>query len=135
MSSFRTARVGRSGESADLDRDHSGYAAASSDRTSPDPQRRASAPLNRQAGPDAARIRKCIEQIYARQNVLDESGASRAILRIAVTPERGAFIADLCRAERPAATLEVGMAWDSRRSTSWPRWRRSMARRAFSRTW
>jgi predicted O-methyltransferase YrrM len=62
--------------------------------------------------PDAADlIRQRIERLYAEQGVLDEDGASHGILPIAVTPERGAFIADLCRAERPSATLEVGMAW------------------------
>ena len=62
--------------------------------------------------PDAATvIRQRIEQVYAQQSVLGEDGASHSVLPIAVTPERGAFIADLCRAERPSATLEIGMAW------------------------
>ena len=56
-------------------------------------------------------IRRRIERVYAERSVPDESGASRAIMPIAVTRERGTFIADLCRAERPRATLEVGMAW------------------------
>jgi predicted O-methyltransferase YrrM len=56
-------------------------------------------------------IRQRIERLYAEQTVLDEDGASHGILPVAVTPERGAFIANLCRAERPSATLEVGMAW------------------------
>ncbi|GEM_PF-533750 len=60
---------------------------------------------------DAAIIRERIERVYAEQTVLDEAGVSHKILPIAVTPERGAFIADLCRAERPSRTLEIGMAW------------------------
>lgn len=68
--------------------------------------------LSKQRLPDAANlIRQRIERLYAEQSALDEHGASHDILPIAVTPERGTFIADLCRAERPAATLEVGMAW------------------------
>lgn len=62
--------------------------------------------------PDAATIiGQRIERLYAEQVVLDEAGASHVILPLSVTPERGAFIANLCRAERPSATLEVGMAW------------------------
>ena len=61
--------------------------------------------------PDAATIRQRIERIYSDQVVLGEDGASHGILPVAVTPERGAFIADLCRAEKPSTTLEVGMAW------------------------
>ena len=61
--------------------------------------------------PSADTIRQRIERLYAEQAVLDEAGVSHPILPIGVTPERGAFIAGLCRAERPAATLEVGMAW------------------------
>jgi len=61
--------------------------------------------------PDAATIRGRIERLYAERRVLDERGASHEILPIAVTAERGAFIAGLCRTERPSATLEIGMAW------------------------
>ena len=61
--------------------------------------------------PSAEAIHRSIERIYAEQSVLDESGTSHSVLPIAVTPERGSFIAGLCRAERPSATLEIGMAW------------------------
>jgi predicted O-methyltransferase YrrM len=39
------------------------------------------------------------------------------ILPAAVTPDRGAYLAKVCREVRPAATVEVGMAWGL--STLW----------------
>ncbi len=111
MSSFRSVRIGHSPELPGRDQNHNGNGAKPPERSAPNSEERGSAPSRVEARLDAACIRRRIEQIYARQSILDDAGVNRAILPIAVTPERGAFIADLCRAERPAATLEVGMAW------------------------
>ncbi|MBF6569692.1 MAG: class I SAM-dependent methyltransferase [Candidatus Binataceae bacterium] len=62
-------------------------------------------------GLDSSLIRRRIEQIYAEQSVLDEEGDAHRVLPMSVTPERGQFIASLCRVEQPGAILEIGMAW------------------------
>lgn len=59
----------------------------------------------------AEAIRRRIEQTYAARSALGEDGIAYPIGPISVTSERGEFIAGLCRANRPCATLEVGMAW------------------------
>ncbi len=59
----------------------------------------------------AQRIRAQIETIYCDEAVLGEDGARYAIKPTSVTPERGAFVRDLCRGEQARTTLEIGMAW------------------------
>ena len=59
----------------------------------------------------AQRIRARIEEIYAAKSVKGEGDLSYSIMPVAVPPERGNFLLDVCRAERAASTLEVGMAW------------------------
>jgi predicted O-methyltransferase YrrM len=59
----------------------------------------------------ALRIRECIERIYAAKSVLGEDGVTYSIMPVAVPPERGRFLLDVCRAHGGARTLEVGMAW------------------------
>jgi predicted O-methyltransferase YrrM len=56
-------------------------------------------------------IRARIEEIYRTGKVRGEDDVEYSIGDTSVTPERGRFLADLCRAEKPAATLEIGMAW------------------------
>jgi predicted O-methyltransferase YrrM len=61
--------------------------------------------------PDASRIYDRIVEIYRSGVVHGADGAAYSIMPASVTPERGRFLADLCRAERALATLEIGMAW------------------------
>lgn len=56
-------------------------------------------------------IRARIEETYRTGKVRGEDDVEYSIRDTSVTPERGRFLADLCRAEKPAATLEIGMAW------------------------
>jgi predicted O-methyltransferase YrrM len=56
-------------------------------------------------------IRAQIEEVYRSGKVRGEDGVDYPIENTSVTPERGHFLADLCRAERAKATLEIGMAW------------------------
>jgi predicted O-methyltransferase YrrM len=60
------------------------------------------------ASPEA--IRHVIERLYREGRLLGDDGLAHPILPVGVTRARGEFIAALCRGERPAATLEVGMA-------------------------
>lgn len=61
--------------------------------------------------PEASRIHDRIAEIYRSGVVHGADGAAYSIMPASVTPERGRFLADLCRAERALATLEIGMAW------------------------
>lgn len=55
-------------------------------------------------------IREYLDAVFAQQSVVGDNGANH-IYPYSPTPERGRVITELCRAVRPAATLEVGMAW------------------------
>ncbi len=59
----------------------------------------------------ARRIGARIEQIYVAKSVQGEDGVTYSIMPVAVPPERGRFLLEVCRAQRPTRTLEVGMAW------------------------
>jgi predicted O-methyltransferase YrrM len=59
----------------------------------------------------ARRIREWIERAYRSKSVAGEDGAAYSIMPAALPPERGRFLLEVCRAQRPVATLEVGMAW------------------------
>ncbi len=61
--------------------------------------------------PTAAELRRFIEELYARGTVHGEDGTEHRIFPNSVTPDRGAFIRDVCRAERARSVLEIGMAW------------------------
>jgi predicted O-methyltransferase YrrM len=67
----------------------------------------ASAPV----APTAAAIRRQIEQLYATRQLIGDDGVVCELDTLSVTAERGDFIAGVCREYRPAATLEIGMAW------------------------
>lgn len=58
-----------------------------------------------------AAIRRQIEQLYATRRLIGDDGVVCELDTLSVTAERGAFIAGVCRQYRPAATLEIGMAW------------------------
>jgi predicted O-methyltransferase YrrM len=60
---------------------------------------------------DPRKIRARIEEIYRSGKVLGEDGSEYSLGEVSVTPERGRFLVDLCRAENAKATLEIGMAW------------------------
>jgi len=57
------------------------------------------------------RIRAGIEHAYATKSTLGEDGVTYSIMPAALPPERGRFLLEVCRAQRPTDTLEVGMAW------------------------
>ncbi|HEY2105528.1 MAG TPA: hypothetical protein VGH29_07070, partial [Candidatus Binataceae bacterium] len=59
----------------------------------------------------ARRIAARIEQIYSAKSVKGEDGTMHSIVPAALPPERGGFLLEMCRAQRPIATLEVGLAW------------------------
>jgi predicted O-methyltransferase YrrM len=61
--------------------------------------------------PSAVDLRRFIEELYARGTIRGEDGTEHRFLPMSVTPDRGAFVRDLCRAERAMSVLEVGMAW------------------------
>ncbi len=61
--------------------------------------------------PTAATLRRFIENIYARGAIRDTDGVEHQIFPESVTPDRGAFVRDACRAERAGSVLEIGMAW------------------------
>ena len=61
------------------------------------------------ATPEA--LRKFIEELYTRGTVRGEDGGEFEIFPTSVTPDRGAFIRDICRAEGATRALEIGMAW------------------------
>ena len=56
-------------------------------------------------------MRSFIEQLYARGTVRGEDGTEHQIFPTSVTPDRGAFVRDACRAEKARSVLEIGMAW------------------------
>jgi predicted O-methyltransferase YrrM len=60
---------------------------------------------------DPREIRARIEEIYRTGKVRGEDDIEYSIADTSVTPERGRFLGDLCRTEKPVATLEIGMAW------------------------
>ena len=59
----------------------------------------------------ARRIRARIEQIYSTKSVKGEDDSVHSIMPAALPPERGRFLLEVCRAQHPIATLEVGLAW------------------------
>ena len=61
--------------------------------------------------PPPAAVEKFIEELYARGTTLGEDGVELKILPMSLAPERGGFLREMCRAERPAATIEIGMAY------------------------
>jgi len=61
--------------------------------------------------PTASELRRFIEEIYARGTIRGEDGTEHQIYPASVTPDRGAFVRDTCRAERAESVLEIGMAW------------------------
>ncbi|MGH7225666.1 MAG: O-methyltransferase, partial [Gemmataceae bacterium] len=61
--------------------------------------------------PTAAQLRSFIEEIYARGTIRGENGTEHQIYPESVTPDRGFFIRDACRAEKATSVLEIGMAW------------------------
>src|SRR5258708_28646268 len=61
--------------------------------------------------PPPVAVEKFIEELYARGTTLGEDGGELKILPMSLAPERGGFLREVCRAERPAATIEIGMAY------------------------
>jgi len=59
----------------------------------------------------AVELRRFIEELYARGTVRGEDGTEYQILGTSVTPDRGAFIRDMCRTVKARSVLEIGMAW------------------------
>jgi predicted O-methyltransferase YrrM len=59
----------------------------------------------------ARRIRDRIEQAYRTKSIKGEDDATYSIMPAALPPERGRFLLEVCRAQRPGSTLEIGMAW------------------------
>jgi len=55
-------------------------------------------------------IREYLNRMFTEQTVEGDNGPNR-IFPDSLTPERGAVLSAVCRAIRPRATLEVGMAW------------------------
>jgi len=66
---------------------------------------------------NALTIGELIGRIYETGFVQGEDDALHKVLPAAVTPDRGAYLAEVCRQVLPAATVEVGMAWGL--STFW----------------
>jgi predicted O-methyltransferase YrrM len=61
--------------------------------------------------PSPATLEKFIAELYARGVAQGEDGTEFKILPMSLTPERGAFLRDMCRAQRPGSTIEIGMAY------------------------
>jgi predicted O-methyltransferase YrrM len=61
--------------------------------------------------PSPATLEKFIAELYARGVAQGEDGTEFKILPMSLAPERGAFLRDICRAERPGSTIEIGMAY------------------------
>lgn len=61
--------------------------------------------------PSPATLEKFIEELYARGVIQGEDGMEFKILPMSLAPDRGAFLRDVCRAERPRSTLEIGLAY------------------------
>jgi len=55
-------------------------------------------------------IREYLNRMFTEQTVEGDNGPNR-IFPASLTPERGAVLSAVCRAIKPRATLEVGMAW------------------------
>ncbi len=66
---------------------------------------------------NALTIGELIGRIYETGLIEGEDDALHKVFPAAVTPDRGAYLADVCRQFRPAATVEVGIAWGL--STFW----------------
>src|ERR1700732_5204603 len=60
--------------------------------------------------PTATELRRFIEELYARGTIRGEDGTEHRFLPMSVTPDRGAFIRDICRAEGGTSVLAIGMA-------------------------
>ena len=60
---------------------------------------------------EAARLRKFIERVYGDGIVRGEDGTQHPISPASITPDRGAFIRDICISEGASHTIEIGMAW------------------------
>jgi len=62
-------------------------------------------------GQETVRLRKFIERLYGEGIVRGEDGTQHSISPASITPDRGAFIRDICISEGATRTLEIGMAW------------------------
>ncbi|MGH7905312.1 MAG: O-methyltransferase [Candidatus Binataceae bacterium] len=67
--------------------------------------------IETEAAPRAETVERRIEEIHQSGMVLGDDDRGYSILPMSVTPARGGFISDICRACKPEKTLEVGMAW------------------------
>ncbi len=56
--------------------------------------------------PSPATLEKFIEELYARGVIHGEDGTEFEILPTSLASERGAFLRDVCRAERPESTVD-----------------------------
>jgi len=61
--------------------------------------------------PSPATLEKFIEELYARGVIHGDDGTEFEILPTSLAPERGAFLRDVCRAERPESTVEIGLGY------------------------
>ncbi len=61
--------------------------------------------------PTAPELRKRIEELYAKGIALGEDGTTHQILPMSVTPDRGVFLRDVCKAEGAKSALEIGLAY------------------------
>src|SRR6266404_3180440 len=59
---------------------------------------------------EATLLRRFIEELYSRGVVSGEDGSQRPIFPDGVTPDRGAFIREICISEGATRTMEIGMA-------------------------
>lgn len=55
-------------------------------------------------------IREHVNAMFERE-IVEGDGGTYKIFPASLTPDRGAVVSAVCRAIRPSATLEVGMAW------------------------
>ena len=60
---------------------------------------------------ETVHLRKLIERLYGDGIVRGEDGTEHSISPASITPDRGAFIRDICISEGATRTLEIGMAW------------------------
>jgi predicted O-methyltransferase YrrM len=61
--------------------------------------------------PSPATLEKFIAELYARGSTYGDDGTEFKILPMSLPPERGAFLSEICRAQRPGSTIEIGMAY------------------------
>ena len=60
---------------------------------------------------ETVHLRKFIERLYSDGIVRGEDGTQHSIFPAGITPDRGAFIRDVCISEGATRSLEIGMAW------------------------